>query len=94
MKNKKFYHILSELEPGDEAVISGLDNHSDIHLRLHDMGLCNGTPLRVVKCAPLGDPMEIKIRGFHLSLRRSVARLIRVQKRNGHRGKKFEKHKD
>jgi ferrous iron transport protein A len=94
MKNKELYHILSDLKPGDEAVIRGLDSHSDIQLRLHDLGLCTGTPLRVIKCAPLGDPMEIKIRGFHLSLRRSVARLIRVQKRNGHRGSKFEKLKD
>jgi len=94
MNDKKYHHILSDLEPGDEAVISGLDSHSEVYARLHDMGLCNGTPLRVVKCAPLGDPMEIKVRGFHLSLRRSVARKIRVQKRHGHRGGRIEKPED
>ena len=82
--------ILSELHPGEEAVISGLDTHSDVHIRLQDMGLCNGTPIRVIKCAPLGDPMEIKIRGFHLSLRKSVARQIKVQRRHRFRGGHFE----
>lgn len=90
MHKSKQLAILSDLHPGEEAVISGLDKHSDIHVRLHDMGLCNGTPVRVIKCAPLGDPMEIKIRGFHLSLRKSVAKRIRVQRRHRYRGGQFE----
>lgn len=88
----KTFDNLADLNPGEEAVISGLDEQNDVHVRLQDMGLCNGTPLRVIKCAPFGDPMEIKIRGFHLSLRKSVAQCIRVQRRHRHRGGRFEEH--
>ncbi|MGD9488082.1 MAG: ferrous iron transport protein A [Calditrichaceae bacterium] len=74
---------LNELMPGDEAVISGVDDDTNSQERLRDMGLSDGTPLRVIKYAPLGDPIEIKIRGFHLSIRNSVAKQIRVRRRNG-----------
>ncbi|MGD9900377.1 MAG: ferrous iron transport protein A [Calditrichaceae bacterium] len=74
---------LNELMPGDEAVISGVDDETNNQDRLRDMGLSDGTTLRVIKYAPLGDPIEIKIRGFHLSIRNSVAKQIRVRKRLG-----------
>jgi ferrous iron transport protein A len=75
---------LSDLLPGEEATISGLDSENADHDRLLDLGLHNGTPIRIVKYAPLGDPIEIKIRGYHLSIRKSMARQIRVCRR--HRG--------
>jgi ferrous iron transport protein A len=90
MHNYKYNDYLSNLSPGEEAIICQLDAHSDVNARLHDLGLCNGTPVKVIKCAPLGDPMEIKIRGFHLSIRKSVAKRIRVQRRHRHRGRHFE----
>ena len=78
---------LSELKPGDEATIHDIDNTISESGRLRELGLCDGTPLRVIKLAPLGDPMEIKCRGFHLSIRKSMARRIRVRcrHRGGHR---------
>lgn len=94
MREYKHLDFLSDLNPGEEAVIRGLDAQSEVHVRLHDMGLCNGTSVKVIKCAPLGDPMEIKIRGFHLSLRKSIAGRIRVQRRHRHRGRHFEEHQE
>lgn len=47
--------------------------------RLMEMGLLVGTPVELVRFAPLGDPVEIKVRGYHLTLRRSEAELIRVR---------------
>ena len=52
---------------------------NDAHgLRLMEMGVVPGVPLRVVKAAPLGDPIQICVHGYHLALRRSEARSIRV----------------
>ena len=71
---------LTDLQPGDEAVISGLNEEAADMDRLRELGLNDGVQLRVVKYAPMGDPIEIKVRGFHLSLRKSMANKIRVKK--------------
>ncbi len=47
--------------------------------RLMEMGLLVGTPVELVRFAPLGDPVEIKVRGYHLTLRRSEAERILVK---------------
>jgi len=72
---------LTELLPGDEAIISDINNNASGKDRLCELGLTNGTALRVIKFAPLGDPMEIKIRGYHLSIRNCMAKEIRVRHR-------------
>ena len=72
---------LADLKPGEEATICGVSEKSTGYSRLRELGLIDGTPLRVIKFAPLGDPIEIKIRGFYLSLRKSMARQIRVRTR-------------
>jgi len=79
---------LVNLKPGDEATISSIDEGGEGADRLRELGLSDGTPIRVIKFAPMGDPMEIKIRGFYLSLRKSMARQIRVRRR--HRGGRSE----
>lgn len=47
-------------------------------LRLMEMGIVPGAPVRVVKCAPLGDPIQIFVRNYHLALRREEARSVHV----------------
>lgn len=64
---------LDKLKPGDEAVVSRLEGDPDNVERLMEMGLISGTSIKVVKYAPLGDPIEIVMRGYHLSLRRAEA---------------------
>ena len=80
--------FLVDLKPGDEATIDGIEAHTCGQDRIRELGLIDGTLLRVIKYAPLGDPMEIKVRGYYLSIRKSVARQIRV--RRGFRGSTIE----
>ncbi len=69
---------LDQLQPGEQAVLTRLDCDPAIARRLMELGLVPGTPVEMVRCAPLGDPLELTARGVHLSLRRSEARLIHV----------------
>ena len=68
---------LSELRPGQEAVINEFDN-SDIFLKLMEMGCVPGEKIYLEKIAPLGDPISIKISGYSLSLRLNEAEHILV----------------
>lgn len=70
---------LDTLKPGDEAVVRQLQGEPDVAERLMEMGLIVGTPLKVVKFAPLGDPLEIVMRGYHLTLRRAEAAGVVVE---------------
>jgi Fe2+ transport system protein FeoA len=69
---------LSDLHPGDEAVVSELLAQGRIRQRLLEMGFIRGAHLKVEKLAPLGDPMELIIKGYHLSLRREESQCILV----------------
>lgn len=70
---------LDSLKPGDEAIVRSLDGEPEAFGRLMEMGLLPGTQVKVVRFAPLGDPIEIVIRGYHLSLRRAEAAGIVVE---------------
>ncbi len=70
---------LSELSPGEEGVISKILGKSRALRRLMDMGLTPGSRIKVVRKAPLGDPIELEIRGYNLSLRKDEAELILVE---------------
>lgn len=70
---------LSELKPGEEAIVVRVEGGGPLTRRLADMGLVVGAKVRVVRVAPLGDPMELEIRGYNLSLRREEARLVLVE---------------
>ena len=69
---------LDKLEIGNTAVVSGVEGKGRIGRRLMEMGLVPGAKLRVVKAAPFGDPIEIRLRGYNLALRRSEAAKVRV----------------
>ncbi len=71
---------LSELEPGAWAVIAQLPDGIPSLTRIREMGLLPGTRLQFVRRAPLGDPVEISVRGALLSLRDSEAALIEVDR--------------
>jgi ferrous iron transport protein A len=64
---------LSELSPGGSAVLRELPASGASFVRLREMGLLPGTRIRLVRRAPLGDPLEIEVRGYRLSLRRDEA---------------------
>jgi Fe2+ transport system protein FeoA len=70
---------LDQLQPGDEATVLDLQGEPETCERLMEMGLVPSTPLRVLKFAPLGDPMEIVMRGYHLTLRKHEAAGVQVE---------------
>jgi len=70
---------LSELAVGASAVVRGYPKSGDAFLRLREMGVLPGTTVTLVRTAPLGDPLEIKVRGYHLTLRRSEADHVLVE---------------
>lgn len=69
---------LADLGPGTKALVIGFVDET-VPGRLLEMGLLPGTPVEVVRLAPLGDPMDVRVRGYHLSLRRHEARLVLVE---------------
>ena len=71
-------HTLDLLAPGDSATVARIEGDPTIARRLMELGLVPGTTVAMVRCAPLGDPLELTVRGVHLSLRRREARSIHV----------------
>ncbi len=70
---------LSELAVGASAVVRDFPRTGTTFLRLREMGLLNGTRVTLIRTAPLGDPIEIKLRGYHLTLRKSEAEHVLVE---------------
>ena len=71
---------LSELKVGEYAYIDGIYAMNEAKRRLMDMGLTRHTKVYLRKVAPLGDPIEISLRGYELTLRKSEAQMISVVK--------------
>ena len=72
---------LNELRTGASGIITAVGGEGVLRRRLLDMGLIPKTALRVEKIAPLGDPIELRVRGYALSLRKEDARNIEVEVR-------------
>ncbi len=70
---------LDMLKIGGTAVIKTVGGEGALRLRLLDMGLIPRTRVRMIKIAPMGDPMEIMVRGYELTLRREDASKIEVE---------------
>ena len=70
---------LAQLQPGQTAEIVSIDCDRRMSRRLMEMGLLPGTEVRLVRTAPLGDPLEIRLRNYSLSVRRSEAARISVR---------------
>jgi Fe2+ transport system protein FeoA len=64
---------LSDYGPGQKGVIQAICGSPDFRLRLMEMGFVPGTEVKVIKYAPLTDPIEFVVKGYHLSLRRDEA---------------------
>ena len=70
---------LSELAAGDRGRVTRVGGDADAARRLMEMGLMRGTTIEVIRRAPLGDPLEVRVRGFMLTLRRTEAEHIEVE---------------
>lgn len=72
---------LSDLKPGEKGRVVGIGRGAlDYRQRLMSMGLTPGVAFEITRVAPLGDPVEIRVRGFAMSLRRDEASLLSVEK--------------
>jgi ferrous iron transport protein A len=72
---------LTQLTLGHQGVVAEINVAPENRPRLMEMGLLVGTTIELVRFAPLGDPVEIKVRGYHLTLRRHEAEQIQVNPR-------------
>ncbi|HOO80026.1 MAG TPA: FeoA family protein [Lachnospiraceae bacterium] len=70
---------LKELKIGEKARVMKLHGEGAIKRRIMDMGLTKGVEVSVCKVAPLGDPMEITVRGYELSIRKEDAEKIEIE---------------
>lgn len=70
---------LKDILPGETCVVTNIHSNN-LRKRIIDMGLITGTKVFVRKMAPLGDPMEIVVRGYVLTLRKAEAKTIEVEK--------------
>lgn len=69
---------LASLAPGREAAIERVDTSTAVGRRLLDLGFAPGTRVRVVRRAPMGDPVAYELRGYRICLRRAEAALVQV----------------
>ena len=76
---------LKDLKPGQSAVVKKLSGEGAVKRRIMDMGLTKGAELLVRKVAPLGDPLELTVRGYELSVRKADAEMIEVELRTRRR---------
>lgn len=72
---------LDQLKPKDTGIVANLVGMGNIQQRLLEMGVSDGAEIEVLRFAPMGDPMEIFVRGFHLTLRKSEAALVQLESR-------------
>ncbi|MBC8535905.1 FeoA family protein [Feifania hominis] len=70
---------LRDVKVGETAVVRRLHGEGPVKRRIMDMGITKGVSLHVRKVAPLGDPMELNVRGYELSVRKSDAEMIEVE---------------
>lgn len=70
---------LSDLALGESAEIAQLDGPPEIRMRLLEMGLTRGTTVRLIRVAPLGDPVELAVRGYRLSVRKAEAAAVMIE---------------
>ena len=78
-KEEKIIPLLSYLKPGQSCIVKKVNGEGKLRRRLFDMGVTPGAEILVVKKAPLGDPIEITIRGYELSLRKDEADKVLVE---------------
>ena len=69
---------INDLQIGEQGTITHVGGEGALRLRFLDMGLIPGTAVRLQKVAPMGDPIQIQIRGYELTIRREDAKMIHI----------------
>jgi len=73
------FKLLNQLTSGQQGTVSKIIGSGVVQRRLFDMGITPGTSIKLEKFAPLGDPMEVRTKGFNLSLRKNEAQNIEIE---------------
>jgi ferrous iron transport protein A len=71
---------LDQLVPGEKARVKRVGGQGAVHRRLMDMGLVGGVEVELIKAAPMGDPLEFRLRGYNLSLRKAEAQMVELER--------------
>lgn len=79
MQKEVTMKTLSQVKVGETVRVVKLHGEGALKRRIMDMGITKGVELYIRKVAPLGDPMEIAVRGYELSLRRADAEMVEVE---------------
>ncbi|MCB9800550.1 MAG: ferrous iron transport protein A [Candidatus Omnitrophica bacterium] len=74
---------LSQLAIKEKAIIEAIEGHDALQIRLQELGLVPGTLVSIKRYAPFGDPMELEIRGYCLSIRKADADCVMVRTEEG-----------
>lgn len=74
------FQTLADLPIGESAKVAAIAESGAVSKRLMEMGVVPGVAVRVIKTAPFGDPLEIRLRGYNLAIRRSEAETIQIIK--------------
>ena len=72
-------NTLRQIRAGSKAKVVKLHGEGDVKRRIMDMGITKGVEVQVCKVAPLGDPIEVTVRGYQLSIRKADAEMIEVE---------------
>ena len=70
---------LKEMKPGQSGRVVSIGESGQLKRRIMDMGITKGVEIHIRKVAPLGDPIELNIRGYELSVRKQDAQMIEVE---------------
>ncbi len=70
---------VAELNPGESGVVSTVGGEGALHRHLLDMGITPGVKITLIKTAPMGDPLEVHLRGYALTLRKADAATITLR---------------
>lgn len=73
---------LSKLKAGETAIIKEINLQGILRYRLLELGIVENTKVKLIKYAPLGDPIQISIRGYNLAIRKEIASKIKLEKIN------------
>ena len=71
---------IDKLRPGEKAVVVSIGGRGPVRRRLIDMGITPQAHVMIKRCAPFGDPLEVNVRGYSLSMRRSEAAQVVVER--------------
>ncbi len=77
-QNERGDRTLAELEIGQRARVRSVEGQGRMAVRLLELGFVPGSEVSLIKRAPLGDPLELRLRGYHVSLRRAEAAVVRI----------------